>query len=54
MGKKIGREALEIKVKKLSSKVRRLQRELREIKSRDDAKYGPDGRLRPHYDGEFA
>ncbi len=47
------RKELETEIKKLEAKVRRLQRRIRVLQLLDDAKYGPDGRQRPHSDAEF-
>jgi hypothetical protein len=48
------RKEREDKIKKLNATVRRLRKQIKEMKTRDDEQFGLDGRRRPHYDGEFA
>jgi hypothetical protein len=52
--KKKTRKGSEVEIKKLKATIRRLRKQIKEMKDRDDARYGLDGRLKPHYDGEFA
>ena len=54
MKRKQTRKELESEVKMLRSKVRRLQRDKRELKAQIDEQFGRDGRRLPYSEGEFA
>ncbi len=54
MKRKQTRKELESEVKMLRSKVRRLQRDKRELKAQIDEQFGPDSRRLPYSEGEFA
>ncbi len=44
----------EDKIKKMNATVRRLRKQIKEMKIRDDMQFGRDGRRLPYSEGEFA